>query len=218
MKAGMVIGAVLGAMASVSWGDLVYDDYDALPLEAGAPTGYYTFGAQIADVGVTDAFSVSPDQSLYVALDFSEAGWGGAVVRGVGSLDVTGGTLSVQLRSSYDFTWGGVVAFRLTDADGSVYRTANADFFQPSTTFTLFSQSVDELTQVDEAGTVPGLDLGNITEVGLLFYDIEETTDAVVFHVDDLTVIPEPSSLALIVTALTGFSLWRRFLAPEQHN
>lgn len=198
----------LFATLSVGYGSLLYDNYDAEALGTGAPTDTYTFGALITDIGITDAFSVSPDQSTYIVMDFSVAGWGAAMVRGTSPLDVTGGSLSVELRSTFDFT-NGLVAFRMTDGDGSIYRTENADFFMPSSSFDTFTQSVNDVTFIDAAGSTAGLDLSNITEVGFIIYDTGETPNTVTFHADDLRVIPEPSTMILLLISFGVLAVFK---------
>ncbi len=101
----------------------------------------------------------------------------------------------------------------LKDQDGTVVRTADADLFSIGTSFTTISQTINNLTVVDESGSTPGLNLQQIQSVGLIFFDRGfSATSTMVFDNLAITSVPEPSSIVLAIAA-TSIGLaarWRK--------
>jgi len=199
----------LGLASTCAFGSLLLDDYDSQSLGSGNPTDYIIFGPLVSDRGISNLESASPDQSLYVDVDFSQSGYGAVVRRTLSTpMDLTGTTLSVDLQSDYSFS-GGMTALYLLDGDGTTYISETADYYTPTSSFSTFSQNVSDITLEAVAGSTAGLDLTNITAVGFQFVDTSDTTTERIYA-DNLQVIPEPSTMVLMGAALGALYLSRR--------
>lgn len=204
----------LGMVAQADW----LDTFDSEAADSGAPDNYGVFGGGTLDSGVTATLSVSAPQSAFVVvnLDGLAFNFTSILVHDPGvAMDLTGGTLSADVLANIDLSsTAGNVAFHLYDADGSEWRTGNADLFAPTTTFGNFSQNVSALSEQVVVGTTPGLDTGNIVRYGLDFYDQpgagnQDTT----FNVDNLqgsvAAVPEPGTASLMLLSLLAVLRFR---------
>ncbi len=158
--------------------------------------------------------AVSGTQSAYYVIDFSVIGFGVGAAREGLALQLDGQqSIRVAARTTVDLGSTGFVAFRLKDQDGTVVRTADADLFSIGTSFTTISQTINNLTVVDESGSTPGLNLQQIQSVGLIFFDRGfSATSTMVFDNLAITSVPEPSSIVLAIAA-TSIGLaarWRK--------
>lgn len=169
-------------------------------MEGTPPVGYETFGTY-TDVGVTNLDSVSAPNSAYIAVDFSEGGWGVGLTRFPGpAMDLTGATLSVDILSLQNISgYLPMVALRIADGDGVIYRSPNSSLFLPTTEFSTFSQDVSTFIY-DGEGPPQAIDLTDIISVGFLFYNHVEDLQTV-FYMDNFQggVIPEASHAALLL-------------------
>ncbi len=195
-------------------GLLVIDDFEQQPAASGAgtPAGYFSFGGQLLDRGVSSLFgATSGTQSAVYDIDFSAAGFGVGAAHENLSLQLSPDTLlSVQIRTLHDLGNTGFIAFRLEDSDGSIYRTPDANLLSATTSFQRISQSVAQLTAVDAAGSTAGLNLLEIRSVGLLFFDQGFSgTHKVIF--DDLTAsVPEPVGFSITISIGMLLAAWSR--------
>lgn len=165
------------------------DSFDAEPADGGSPQGFSVYGEETADRGVTKTTCFSGEQSAFVVADFSKELWGVIMLKdaGGGPWDLTGGTLSAEICAPENLsTKKGICGFKLTDADGSGYRTPDAMLFAPAAGWQKFSQAANLLTQMDEPGSTPGLDLANIIQYGIVFFDRGDHNKVITFFVDDL--------------------------------
>ena len=130
--------------------------------------------------------SASGKQAVCVAADFSKEKWGFVMLHDKGKWDLRNSEMSVMIHAS-DFSGRlGVVGFKLIDADGSDYRTADADLFVPSDNWTEFRQPAASISAVEAIGDQPGLDLEHIVHYGVICYDRGDCDNVVTFFVDDL--------------------------------
>jgi hypothetical protein len=165
------------------------DSFDAEPADGGSPQGFSVYGEETSDRGVTKTTCQSGEQSAFVVADFSKELWGVIMVKdaGGGPWDLSGGTISAQVCAPEDLrSKQGVVGFKLVDADGSGYRTPDSLLFTPASGWQKFGQDARLLTQMDEPGSTPGLDLGNIIQYGIVFFDRGDHNKVITFFVDDL--------------------------------
>ena len=72
------------------------------------------------------------------------------------------------------------------DSDGTVYRTPDDKLLVPPQQWQLFSQPVAEISQEEEPGKISGLNLEDIVQYGIVFYDRGDTEKAATFFVDDV--------------------------------
>ena len=166
--------------------------FDEEAPDAGAPDGFGVYGDETSDRGVTENVSTSGKQAASITADFGMDKWGVILLHEKGNWDLANKTLSAQISSTVDFTGKkGVAAFKLIDADGSEYRTRDGDLFTPSGDWKEFRQSVSSVSQVEEPGKKPGLDLGHIVQYGIIFFDHGEYDQVVTFFVDDFQTISQ---------------------------
>ncbi len=199
--------------------DVIFiDDFDSQPAEAGdgTPVGYFSFGDQLSDRGVSNAFgATSGTNSAFYVINFSgnaadAFGVGAAHVGLSLSLDPNH-FVSVQVRIPEGLVSGGFIGFRIADKDGTVVRTADTDLFAATGTFQPITQSLASLSHTDFTGATGGLDYSQIDSVGLLFFDRDFTgTTTVVFDDLRITAVPEPSSGLLIACAAAIVTAYRR--------
>lgn len=169
-------------------GPIFLDDYESTTPGTRLPEGYTSFGS-FGKMGVSKAKGDAASGSMggYVEIDFKTSEWGAGLAHYGLDLDLSEAVLSVQIKSSEDFAEkDGLVAFRISDADGTVVRTPLADLYAPKAAFAKFSQDVKKLTTVDEPGTTPGIDLKHVSSIGLVFYKRENSSQACRFVFDDL--------------------------------
>lgn len=182
----------LGLAASIAhagWNDN-FDNES--PAENTVPAGYAgVWGVGTLDKGITDladSGSVSPPNVAYIAVGFDGNGGFRSILlhSEVAAMDLTGGTVSVQLSTDVDISSGaGVVGFHLYDADGTEFGTMPEERFAPSTSFSEFTQDVSALTNVIAWGGTPTLDTTNIVKYALDIFDPSNGTQTVVFYIDD---------------------------------
>ncbi len=204
--------------ASVRADVIFIDDFDSQPVASGAltPAGYFSFGNQLSDRGVSNSFGATSglNSAFYVInfnVDAADAFGVGAAHVGLSlSLDPNH-FVSVQVRIPTGLVSGGFMGFRISDKDGTVVRTADTDLFAATNTFQPISQSLGSLSHIDFTGTTAGLDYSQIDSVGLLFFDRNFTgTTTVVFDDLKITAVPEPSSGLLIASAVAIATAYRR--------
>ena len=194
------------------------DNFDSeAPADNTVPAGYQgVYGGGTLDKGITDVTSVSKSNSAFVAVNLDGSGGFRSILlhNEVSAMDLTGGTISVQLSSDIDLSGGnGIVGFHLYDADGSEYGTTSADRFATATSFGLFSQNISDLTDVIAAGGTPGLDTANIVKYALDFFDPSGASQDAVFYIDNYqAAVPEPASILLVVMGGGGIFFIRRKL------
>lgn len=190
-----MMGLVMGvcATSALGAGAGFKDTFDEEKPDAGAPEGYGVYGVETADRGVVETFSFSGKQAACITVDFTQDKWGVILVkeRTKGSWDLTGCELSAQLAAPADLTGvQGMIGFKLVDADGTSVRTTESDLFVPGVDWAEFRQPVSALTMAEEPGKVAGLDLANITQVALVFYDRGDVEKVVNLFVDDVQAAP----------------------------
>lgn len=195
--------------------DLIIDDFEASLIPSGDPLGYFSFGTQLSDRGVSDAFgSTSGTNSAFYVIDFNkDPGFGvGAAHQGLSLALDPNSEASVNVRIQQGPVSGGFIAFRLTDSDGTIVRTATSQLHSATTSFTNIRQALSTIDHVDEVGTTAGLNWAQINSVGLLFFDQGFSgTTTVVF--DDLIIaVPEPSSAVLLLMCVVCWAVRRRGL------
>lgn len=193
------------------------DNFDSEPAaDSVVPAGYQgVYGGGTLDKGITFGTSVSGPNSAYVVVGLDgNAGFRSILLHSaITAVDLTGGTISVQLSSDIDLSAGaGIVGFHLYDADGSEFGTEVGDRMAPSTSFGLFSQSISDLTNPIVWGTTPTLDTANIVKYALDFFDPAGTAQTAVFYVDDYQAIPEPATLSMVVLGMGSILFVRRKL------
>ena len=186
----------LGLVASVGYAGWI-DNFDSeSPAGNTVPAGYQgVYGGGTLDKGITSSTSVSGPNSAYVAVGLDGGGGFRSILlhNAIAAVDLTGGTISVQLSSDVDLSSGsGIVGFHLYDADGSEFGTVPGDRFAPSTSFGLFSQNISDLTNPIVWGDTPGLDTANIVKYALDFFDPAGAAQTVVFYIDDFEGHPKP--------------------------
>lgn len=196
----MLAAVVCGWAMSAAAGDAGFKDtFDDEDPDAGPPQGYGVYGVETSDRGVVETFSFSGKQAACITVDFMQDKWGVILVkeRKAGSWDLTGCELSAQIAAPADLSGAqGMIGFKIVDADGTSYRTTEQDLFVPGTDWAEFRQPVSALTMAEEAGKVAGLDLANITQVGIVFYDRGDVEKVVNFFVDDVQAAPAGDAIA----------------------
>lgn len=211
----LCVAVLLAAVpALVSVGDIVfYDDFENEPVVgSGNPDGWSIFGAPLLDRGTMHNSEFhSPTASVWVAVDWTGWGWGALTVSNEATrynIVDDQAVVSSWFRATNEFG-AASIAFSLTDADGTQWRTADADLFQPTTTWSQHTNVVGDMV-VEAAGNTAGLDYENIVSVGYLAYTAGQT-DGNMLQFDDfgVTAIPEPTTMALIAMGLGAF-MWRR--------
>ena len=195
MLAAMCVCATTGLGASVGFKD-TFDDEKP---DAGAPEGYGVYGVETADRGVVETYSHSGKQSTCITVDFTQDKWGVVLMkeRTKGVWDLTGCELSAEIAAPSDVSGAqGIVGFKLVDADGTSCRTTEEALFVPGADWSEFRQPVEALTMAEEPGKVAGLDLANITQIGLVFYDRGDVEKVMNFFVDDVQAAPAGDAIA----------------------
>lgn len=213
---GLVWSAFLNREAKA---DIIIDNFENQPVASGAgtPLNYFTFGDLLSDRGVSNTLgSVSGTRSAFYVVDFDQSGFGVGAARQNLNLSIDPKMeVMVELRLAAGPRASGFIAFRLEDADGTIFRTADNQLLAASSSFQTLSQSIATILTVDTAGSIAGLDLTQIRSVGLLFFDRDFTgLSTIVF--DDLRIVtvPEPSVLSLLALAF-GILLPVRCRSPR---
>ncbi len=193
--------------------DLIIDDFEASLIPSGDPIGYFSFGTQLSDRGVSNAFgSTSGTNSAFYVINFNlDPGFGvGAAHQGLSLALDPNSEATVNVRIQQGPVSGGFIAFRLEDTDGTIIRTATSQLHAATSSFTNIRQTLSTINHVDEAGTTAGLNWAQINSVGLLFFDQGFAgTTTVVF--DDLIIaVPEPSSAVLVSMCVLCWAVRRR--------
>jgi hypothetical protein len=185
--AGMAVAVCISASACM--GAVIKHDFDDDTPSSGNPIGFNTYGHELADRGITAKTSASGKNSAFIVADFTQNKWGVIFISNMGDWDMTGNTLSANVRASTSFTGQkGVAGFKLVDQDGTGYRTAPEHLFCPSVSWENFSQNVAQLIPDEERGEIPGLDLSHIKQYGIVFYDRDDKEKIVNFYIDDFNV------------------------------
>ncbi len=215
----------IGLVVVTLWGnhcqaDFI-DDFENQPVNSGpgTPLGYFSFGVQLTDRGVSNVLgATSGSNAAFYAMDFDLVGFGvGAAHQNLNLSIGADNLISVNVRIANGVTNAGFIGFRLADADGTIFRTADADLFSASAVFQSLSQSVASVSFVDNVGNTAGLNLNQITSVGLLFYDRGFSgTATVVFDDLRITAVPEPSSLILLLGTVSFAILRARTRTNDQ--
>ena len=195
--------------------DFIIDNFEGTLIESGNPIGYASFGTQLSDRGVSNAYgATSGTNSAFYVINFDlNPGFGvGAVHQGLSLALDPNYEASVNVRIQKGPVSGGFVAFRLEDNDGTIVRTATSQLHSATTSFTNIRQALSTIDHVDEVGTTAGLNWAQINSVGLLFFDQGFSgTTTVVF--DDLIIaVPEPSSAVLLLMCVVCWAVRRRGL------
>ena len=200
----LTVGCTLAAaVAHADW----LDTFEADAVDAGAPDNYSIFGGSVADSGVTDGTSVSSPNSAFIVANLDNSAFGFAAILihdTVAPMDFTTGInpfVSAQMSSTVDLP-GSHIGFKLWDADGSEFRTADADLFPVGTSFSGIAQPLSAISQNDNAlaGT-GGLDLANIVQYGIVVFENTGSPNGLAtLNTDNFQgVVPEPSVAALFV-------------------
>ncbi len=181
--AGMIwVGCALAASAGG-----FKDSFDSEAADGGSPDGYSVYGDETLDRGVTKKTAASGEQSAFIVADFAQDKWGVILLHNPGQWSLNNAAMSAQVESTVDFTGKkGVIGFQLIDSDGTVCRTPDDKLFVPTQQWQTFRQRVDELTQTEESGKNPGLNLGEIVQYGVVLYDRGDQNGPVTFFVDDV--------------------------------
>lgn len=199
----VVVAFMMATIANAKWADA----FDEEPTDSGPPDNYEFFGALARDSGVTGTLSQSSPNSAFVAVELGNLAFNFAAVllrdELTAPISLPPATrLSADIRSDVDLSGSaGHVAFHLYDADGSQWRTGNADLYAPGLSFATFAHRVSALTVQVAVGTEPGLDTENIVQYGIDFYEQSGgVTGTTTFYVDNIaSIIPEPSVAALLI-------------------
>lgn len=211
--------AALAILAPPASADLIIDDFEnqAVGTGDGTPLHYRSFGEQLSDRGVSTMFgATSGTKAAFYVINFNEIGFGLGAARQELSLSLDPNqSIAVQVRIERNPVPGNFIGFRVTDTDGTVWRTQDNDLFAATTSFQQITQSLASITFQDEPGTTPGLNFANINSVGLLFYDRGYTGNTtIVFDDLKITAVPEPSSAILLASSIALVSL--RFRASKR--
>lgn len=193
--------------------DLIIDDFEGALITSGNPIGYVSFGLQLSDRGVSNTLgATSGTNSAFYVINFDQnPGFGvGAVHQGLSLVLNPNSEASVNILIQQGPVSDGFIAFRLTDTDGTIVRTATSKLHAATSSFTNIRQTLSTIDQVDAVGTTAGLNWAQINSVGLLFFDQGFTgTTTVVF--DDLIIaVPEPSSALLMSMCVLCWAVRRR--------
>jgi len=181
----LLLCAVLGT-AGVRPPPVFNDTFEDDPLHVGVPRRYKVFGDEMRGGSITIDELGDGNHCAYVEIDFEKDTWGGLVLCNAGDLKLRGTEISVRVRAAVDMqAMDGVVGFKLIDADGTEFRTAEKDLFSPGTTWQTFSQKARKLVPCDIKGENPKLDLGHITHYGIAFYDRGDYNEQVTIFFDD---------------------------------
>lgn len=200
-KMGVVVAAMLALCAAgAAHGEIVFmDDFEDAPLVgSGNPPGWTVFGAPLLDRGTFTGQSHSPSASVWVAVSWQSWGFG-ATTDAAGPYDVENDSswLSVWMRANSDLT-APSIALTIYDSDGTQWRTADADLFQATTTWTEFRTPLSNMV-MEAAGTVSGLDYENVTSFGFLAFTAGQSGENTI-QFDDFGVqtIPEASTVGAL--------------------
>lgn len=199
--------------AGLACADLIIDDFEALLIPSGDPIGYFSFGNQLSDRGVSNAFgATSGTNSAFYVINFDQdPGFGvGAAHQGLSLALDPNYEASVNVRIQQGLVNSGFIGFRLVDTDGTIVRTATSQLHAATSNFTNIRQTLSTINHIDAEGTTAGLNWAQINSVGLLFFDQGFTgTTTVVF--DDLIIaVPEPSSAVLLSMCVLCWAVRRR--------
>lgn len=207
--------------SSLAQASVLYD-WDSATTGEKIPDGMAGVWGSVEAKGVSDLKSASGPNSAYMATDF-DGGSGFKLVMQSGalSLDLTGGSVSVNLAGNVDLSNAASVGFHLWDGTGTEWGTTAADRVGVSASFQSFTQSMDYLTtwtqySVIDWGTDSAVSPEDIVAIGLDVFDAGGAALAgSVIYVDDLAgieAIPEPSSVVMVVLGGTGILFARRKL------
>ena len=221
-KVSLLCMTAICLLGSSSHAEIIFiDDFEATTVPSGDPPGYFSFGNQLSDRGVSNSFGATSgsNSAFYVinfSLEASDAFGVGAAHQGLTlSLD-SNHLISAQVRIQSGLVSGGFIGFRIADHDGTVVRTADSDLFAANNNFQEIMQSLTSLNHIDFTGKTAGLDYSHITSVGLLFFDRSFSgTTTVVFDDLKITAVPEPSSALLLISAGIIAALYRRHMANQ---
>lgn len=211
-KAWMIVAAWMILAAAARAGLVFSDDFEGKPYaETGNPEGWTIFGAPLDDRGTLhNGENHSPTAAVWVAFTWTSWGWGATTVSNEAvRYDVLNdfAEMSVWMRGTNAFA-APSVALTIYDADGTQWRTADADLFQLTANWAAYTTRLADMV-VEVNGNTPGLDYANITHVGFLAFTAGQSGQNVLQY-DDFRMdsIPEPST---VVALLMGFGLlaWR---------
>jgi len=204
MKKGIVVLVVLAGLmiGQVARGDVVFsDDFENDPFVAsGNPQDWSIFGTPIADKGTLNNSDYhSATAAVWVAVSWTGWGWGTTTISNEATrynVVSDAAELSGWFNATNDFG-AASIAMTIYDADGTQWRTADADLYQPGTSWEKFSSPLSNMV-VETAGSQAGLDYTNITHFGFLAFTAGQTGQNQL-HYDDfsVTAIPEPQLIAL---------------------
>lgn len=217
MRRGAIILLGVLAAAAGAYGNLIFnDDFENKAyVESGNPDGWQIFGAPLDDRGTLhNGQNHSPTASVWVAFTWQSWGWGATTVSNEATrYDAydNGTTLSLWMRANTDFG-AGSIALTIYDADGTQLRTADADRFQPTTTWTEYQTTLSNMV-VEASGSEAGLNHTNVVNFGFLAYTASQSgSNQIQFDDFQVNTIPEPATTGLVLggLALLGRRLRRK--------
>lgn len=208
---GILASIVSLSISASTYASIIYlDDFEGESLvESGNPPGWAVFGNPIDDKGTYTTTAHSPSASVWVA--FTWTGWGWGTTTDAGDYDVgdASSSMSVWLQADSSFA-AQSVALTIYDADGTQWRTADANLFQPNTSWGFYQTTLSDMV-VEAAGTTPGLDFQHISQFGLLAYTAEQSgSNQMQFDDFSVQTIPEPTSMALLLLGTLLIDIVRR--------
>ena len=166
----------------------IRDEFDDEKVCNGNPERYVAYGGSILDRGITRITSKSSPQAAFIVVDFKNANEGTNMMHKEGLWDLTGCTISVDVKANVNFrNKQGVVGFKLIDADGSVYRTADDDLFKPRQPWKRFSQHIADLVPTNQQGERSQLDERRIVQYGVIFADRDDHEKETTFYIDNFS-------------------------------
>jgi hypothetical protein len=200
-----LLGLCSATLASAT--TTVVDNYDSLSTGAVvndfATYGYFGVNAA-GSANIVTTSPVSSPNALTLGINFvGSGGFGHGFSRFFNTpLDLTGATISIDVKSSVDLSAvTPFFTFRLESPDGSqLVRLPSSGFFKPTGTgYNTYSVTASSFTQYDAGSAINLTNIGAITFLSFNFGDNLATT----LTFDNLTIstaaIPEPSSFALLV-------------------
>jgi hypothetical protein len=197
-------------VSATATADLVFlDDFeneDVVP--SGNPEGWEIFGTPLLDRGTMHNSQYhSPTAAVWVAISWQSWGWGATTVSNESTrYDVFDdqAVMSCWMRSTNNLS-AASIALTIYDEDGTQWRTADANLFQLTTSWTEYNTPLSNMV-IEAAGSTPGLDYTNIVKFGFLAYTAGQSGDNMV-HYDDFRVdaIPEPNTMVTVLTCAVLF-------------